>query len=363
MQPSLNAPIRLLFATLVLAAGLCPASAMVLSGGAGANEQAKLAGAGTATAVCLLESVWEDDYGFGTGTLIHADPKTGKGTILTAAHCVVGKGKPPAAIAISFEANPLRDLKRIPATGFRTHPDYVRSPKAGPDLALVEFTLPDGFAVEPMLLPGPVQLRDNPGRTHWLTAGYGDFAFNGHAEAKEESKHPDWIKTRDDGRVRRLAYLQAEYHDAKTAEYGLPAFQTFNFLASQEDMDRAEKQLPFRFETSNRDLFRDGGLYWEAVPFRGDSGGPLFQFDPETGRLRVAAVVVNVAFGTHNPTGKPCAQAVSVALTAELLPWLEGKGAGPMQKVGWTAMNRMLVTAVNNHAFKLGLSADQILSW
>ena len=351
--------------TLVLSLGsVTPAVGMVLNGGAAANEAAKLFGAGSGGAICLVDVMWDNEFEVGTGTLIRVDRATGTGVVLTSAHSLLKFGIMPRAIALSFAANPVTDLSRIYATGYLTHPEYRYvpdtlnggAPKTGPDLALIRFKLPAGFKADPMLLPSQ-GAEARPGVDgHYLMGGYGLFALNG------ESK--GWDEGIENGRVRRIASSEFQFKDREKAIADRDSLEATHPLHSQAEITRAGQGRPFWFKPSPDTLVL-GTSYNEAVPTTVDSGGPVFRYDGEAHRFRIMAVFGANGFGRLGEGGKAGAAEVianASALTPEVCQWLAAATAQDMQAISHNAKDQIILRMAYSEKYGLKLTHQQLIA-
>jgi hypothetical protein len=341
---------RSLMTSLAVASLAAPVPAMMVAGGAPANEAAKNLGAACAKSVCLLDILSGSKYEFCTGTLVRVDPEAGKGLILTTAHCFVRHGK-PVAVAISFAANPVRDRQRIAADGFRCHPDYDGKARTGPDLALVEFTLPKGFAVEPMLLAEEENLDVYQLDDLFPLAGYGSFVRAAAGESKAVEV-PAWDASTADGRVRRMGYLPATFKGPEEAAIERPSFEAVHQLLGPEDRVAGASCRPWRFKASEhwkfQLKFQGGDLCTEGVPTVGDSGAPLFRLDSKSMLPRLVAVFTGTAFNVS----KTEAISSAAALTPGLLQWLEEKEAKTMHRLEWNDRINKVLQSIYDSTFK-----------
>ena len=330
---------------------LSPASAMMVSGGPGANEAAKRMGA-SGGAICLVDIMWEDEFEVGTGTLIRMDEKTGTGFVLTTAHAVLKFPAKPRAIALSFEANPVLALKRIFATGYVSHPDYRIQTKEGPDLAVIKFKLPAGFKADPMLLPEAEDLARFGKESPFLLGGYGMFALNGTGQGWDESK--------ENGRVRRIGYCLAEFKAQDEAILKRDSFEGTYAMATEQDFLRASKGQPFHYKTGNHPMFSDKAFH-EVLPTQVDSGAPLFVYDGESNRYKVIAVEATNAFIKRHGTNECSMVANYIALMPPVLHWIDAACQQEMPAAGANAKDRIMLNSVYNLKYKLNLTPRQVL--
>jgi hypothetical protein len=340
--------------TLAMACLAMPMAAMMVPGGAAGEEATRSLGAEFAAPVCLLDVLTASKFEFCTGTLVRVDPETRKGFILTTAHCLVRYGT-PRAVAISFAPNPVRDRQRIPADGFHCHPDYDGKARTGPDLALVEFTLPEGFAVEPMLLAEEKKLDHYRERDILAVAGYGSYVPAG-AESESKAGPAAWDTHTASGRVRRMGYLPMGFRPANQAMLEQDSYEVTHQLLGSGDRAAVAGSRPFRFKPSNHWLFEFKDLAWEVLPVGGDSGAPLFHLDLEAGRNRLVAVFkANSLHPTRNEE-----TSVATALTPGLLRWIDKTTPEAMARLEWEARNGQTIQSIYDSVFKSGAAGKGI---
>lgn len=355
-----------------------PATAMIVLGGPEAAEETRREGEALAGAVCLLDILYEDAFEVGTGTLIRVDPEARTGLILTTAHGLVRFGTDPATIAISFAANPVLNLDRIYASGFRCHPDYDLRTRSGPDLALVEFPLPAGFKVEPMLLPDPSRFGHYEKLTEFMTAGYGAFTHFPRTRAATESKAAGteakdaaptakgrtprvWDDSKETGRVRRFGQVAAAFADAKAARVPRPSFETLNDLAEEADLANARHGGAYHALGTDHPLFTTPGLGREMVPAAGDSGAPLLRFDVQAGRFRVLGMFASSVFVREMEGAKGVKVCGSfMALDRDGLDWIGREAETKMTRLSADTKAKLIIKVAYNDKYQLGHSGPQL---
>ena len=345
-----------------LSASVLPVAGSMVVGGEAANKAAKQFGAGSGQAICLLDVGYENAFEVGSGTLIRVDAKTGKGLILTSAHALVKFGQTPNFIALSFAPNPVLNLHRLFATAFVSHPDYNHKTKEGPDLALVEFNLPKGFAAQPMLLPTAEGCTEVHKKKEFLFGGYGVFALAGATGETGETKEGlTWNESKDDGRVRRIGYRLAEYRSRDAALVPRDSFEGSNDLASLGELDNIKAERPFRFLPSDHELFKTFKDFHEVMPTPVDSGAPFFFYDGASNQFCIAGVFASILGTKDTETERPMVVANAIAMTPEVLKWIAGASTKTMTEVSCGQMDAVMIKVIYNMKYKLGLSEGQLM--